>query len=86
MAKPDILVPDHVVIRQMERVHGIDIEAIRSGIRKRVREDMNAGAHCSLVDGVTYVLDPVARVVKTVLTKGHRARKTPRDFREDGEQ
>lgn len=85
MGRPNICVPDHAVIRQLERVHGIDIEGIRTSIRQLVRGDMDAGCTVSIIGEFTYVLDPEARVVKTVINRSHRRRRSPRDFREGGE-
>jgi len=85
MRRPNISVPDHAVIRQLERVHGIDIEEIRTCIRSLVRADMDAGCTASIIGEFTYVLDPKELVVKTVINRSHRKRRSPRDFREAGE-
>lgn len=86
MGRPsNINVPDHVVVRYLERVLGIDVDAVRDAVRTAVRPDMDAGAHRCVVGDATYVIDPQERVVTTVVVRTHRIRRTPRDFRKDEE-
>jgi len=57
MKKPMHPITDHAVLRFLERVYGVDIEAIRRGIGRRVDEAVEQGAsgvhHC----GFRYVID-----------------------------
>jgi hypothetical protein len=50
-------VPDHAVIRYLERARGIDMEAIRDHIRGLVRWGVAAGGDAVVVEGVKFVLD-----------------------------
>lgn len=77
-----ISVPDHALLRYMEKVEGRDLGALRNEIRDRVRRGMEAGARHVVVDGFTFVLNPAERVVVTVMSHGRTARRSPRDFRE----
>lgn len=52
----DIAVSDHVVLRYLERVAGLDIERLRRGIRRKTRHAVNAGARSVTIDGFTYVI------------------------------
>ncbi|HEY9212080.1 MAG TPA: hypothetical protein VIQ29_04405 [Ancylobacter sp.] len=49
-------VTDHAVLRYLERAEGINIEAIRRLIEKKVARGVDAGAVGVLVDGVRFVL------------------------------
>jgi hypothetical protein len=70
-------VTDHAVLRWLERVQGVDIEAIRQRIWKTCEPAVKAGATCVRVDGVKYELAN-GKVVTVV--PGHAAPgKTSRD-------
>lgn len=49
-------VTDHAVLREIERVHGIDVEMIRKHIAKRVARAVAQGACGVLSDGVRYII------------------------------
>lgn len=61
-------VSDHAVVRYMERVLGLDVDAIRREILTPERADMiRFGAHVIKAPG--YILRVENRVVVTVLTR-----------------
>lgn len=81
----DIKVTDHAVVRFLERVHGIDMDAIRADISQHVARGMAAGAHQVRVGEATFVLNPAACTVVTVWVPDspwRNRRRRPRDFRE----
>lgn len=47
-------VTDHAVIRYLERVEGMDIEAVRRRIGRKVDRAVELGATGAVVDGVVY--------------------------------
>ncbi|MEW6125378.1 MAG: hypothetical protein AB1698_22450 [Pseudomonadota bacterium] len=49
-------VTDHAVLREIERVHGIDVEAVRRHIAHRVRHAVAAGAAGLLSEGHRYII------------------------------
>lgn len=51
-----LTVTDHAVLREIQRVHGLDVEGIRRAIARKVARGMEKGAVGVLVDGVRYVL------------------------------
>lgn len=58
--KPTHAIPaitDHAVVRYLERVKGIDIEATRSEIAEIVRRGVGLGAQSVILDGMRYRLD-----------------------------
>lgn len=56
MKKPVAHVTDHAVLRYLERVKGIDIEAVRAELGHVVDKAIEMGAGATIVDGVKYVL------------------------------
>ena len=57
MKKPMVHITDHAVIRYLERVRGVDIEAVRREIRAKVTLAQDyPGATGILVDGFRYAL------------------------------
>lgn len=73
MKKPIVLVSDHAVIRYMERVIGVDIEAVRDEIRHKVRLSVaHPTATGILVDGFRYVLADGAVVTIIDAYQPHR--------------
>ncbi len=50
------IVSDHCLLREMERVHGVDVEAIRHAIQDKTRQAHLAGAVGIIVDGYRYIL------------------------------
>lgn len=71
--KPIPSVPDHAVIRYLERAKGIDIEAIREHIRGLVRRGVEARGDAVVVEGVKFVLRD--NVVVTVMDRRWPAHK-----------
>lgn len=59
-----VRVSDHAIVRWLERVRGVDIEAFRAEIVATVQAAVDAGAKQISVGGVTYILD--GAVVTTV--------------------
>lgn len=49
-------VTDHAVIRYLERVHGIDIDAYRAEIAEKVAVGVKLRASGVVIDGYRYVL------------------------------
>jgi hypothetical protein len=62
--KPLAHVTDHAVLRYLERVKGIDIEAARQELGHVVDRAVELGAGAAIIDGVRYVLSD--RTVVTV--------------------
>ena len=57
MKKPILLITDHAVIRYLERVCGVDIEAVRREIRAKASLIQDyPGATGILVDGFRYAV------------------------------
>lgn len=71
--KPIPSVPDHAVIRYLERAKGVDIEAIREHIRGVVRRGVEAGGDAVVAEGVKFVLRD--NVVVTVMERRWPAQK-----------
>ncbi len=69
-------VTDHALIRWLERVHGIDMDAMRAEIAEAVHDALAAGATALTADGAHYVLNPQTRTVITVLTLEQRAHRS----------
>lgn len=76
-------VSDHAMLRYLERVIGIDVDAHRSEVERRVATAVEMGA-CALVSGgMRYALDDFRVVTVRPATSEPRF---PRErFREDGE-
>lgn len=53
---PPPVVSDHAVLRYLERVSGVDVEAIRHAIGVQVALGAALGASGVSVDGLTYVI------------------------------
>lgn len=56
MKKPVAYVTDHAVLRHLERVEGIDIEAVRLELGHKVDAAIEAGATATVSNGIRYVL------------------------------
>lgn len=69
MSKPASLpsVPDHAVIRYLERAKGVDIDAVRRHIASLVQRGVKANGDAVVVEGVKFVLR--GNVVVTVLDR-----------------
>ncbi len=61
-------VTDHAVLRYLERVQGVDVEAIRMQIRQIVKKGAELGASAVTAEGVRFVLRNNS--VTTVLHRG----------------
>lgn len=70
-------VPDHAVVRYLERAKGVDIEAIRQHIAGLVRRGVAAGGDAVVIEGVKFVLRE--NVVVTVLDRRWRSPKRDDD-------
>lgn len=57
MKKPQAHVTDHAVLRYLERVKGLDIEAARLELGHLVDHAIEVGAGAAVIDGIRYVLD-----------------------------
>lgn len=59
--RPRVHVTDHALVRFLERVGGVDVEALRTAIGKSLDEAARLGAAAAVIDGFRYVLreDPV---------------------------
>lgn len=66
-------VPDHAVLRYLERKHGVDIEAIRQHIRALVTRGVDKKGDAVVIEGVKFVLR--GNVVVTVLDRRWPAQK-----------
>lgn len=69
----EIFVSDHAVLRYVQRVLGIDTEAIRAEIRLAVENGVELGASGVRKGNTTYKL--TGQTVVTVLEKGSTLRK-----------
>lgn len=67
--KPIAHVTDHAVLRHLERVQGIDVEAIRRELGFKVDAAIEAGAVATVSDGIRYVLIE-NRLISCVPVKG----------------
>ncbi|MGC9368688.1 MAG: hypothetical protein ACP5DX_04015 [Paracoccaceae bacterium] len=54
MKKPRHPVTDHAVVRYLERIEGMDIEALRRKIGRQVDRAVNMGACAVVIDGYQY--------------------------------
>jgi hypothetical protein len=50
-------ITDHAVVRYLERVKGVDIEATRAEIAAIVRRGVDLGAQSVILDGMRYRLE-----------------------------
>ncbi|WWT39844.1 hypothetical protein [Microcystis phage Mwe-JY25] len=72
-ARPIEIVSDHALVRWLERVHGVDIEAFRAILRDEVRPLSEAGVRIQHLPDRSYVFGRDG-VLVTVLTDGERGR------------
>lgn len=81
-------VTDHAVLRYLERVKGIDIDAVRNELGQVVDTAVRMGAGAAVVDGIKYVLNErtivTCTAVKEAPLRGRAMRRRPR--REDVEE
>lgn len=89
MKKPLAYVTDHALLRHLERVQGIDIEAIRLELGHLVDKAIEAGAKATVSEGMRYVLIEDRLVscvpVKSIPLRG-RARRRRRDREDEGDE
>ena len=89
MKKPLAHVTDHAVLRYLERVKGLDIDAIRLELGHVVDRAIELGAGAAVVDGVKYVLNEKTVVtcteVKSIPLRGRANRRRERDAGRDWE-
>ena len=89
MKKPLAYVTDHALLRHLERVQGIDVEAIRLELGHLVDKAIEAGAKATVSEGMRYVLIEDRLVscvpVKSIPLRG-RARRRRRDRETDGDE
>ena len=71
-------VTDHAVVRFLQRVKGVDIEAIRVEIAQTCASAVKAGASCVRAHGVKFEIDPKTRTVVTVAPGCQGASRTHR--------
>jgi hypothetical protein len=57
MKRKPVLITDHAVVRFLERVAGLDIEALRDALADRTWPAVQAGAATLVVGGHRYCLD-----------------------------
>ncbi|MDT8856450.1 hypothetical protein RNZ50_15760 [Paracoccaceae bacterium Fryx2] len=69
MKRPPVPVTDHAVIRYLERVVGIDVEALRDEIRAKVEPGVRLGACGVRSGGFNYRI--IDGVVVTIVLAGH---------------
>ena len=67
-ARARAAVSDHAVLRYLERVHGVDVDAIRLAVHAICADGIERGASAVRVDGRAYVIR--LGVVVTVYPKG----------------
>ncbi|TDE40947.1 hypothetical protein [Antarcticimicrobium sediminis] len=76
MKKPRHHITDHAVVRYLERVKGVDIDALRSQIGRKVDLAIEMGANGAVSGGFVYRIE-AGRVV-TVVQHSQPERKTGR--------
>lgn len=76
MKKPIAHITDHAVLRYVERQLGIDVEALRTEIGRKVDAAVEAGACGVIVGGVEYRIEGIS--VVTVLKPGKPDRRIGR--------
>lgn len=83
MKKPLAYVTDHAVLRYLERVRGVDVEAVRCELGQKVGGALEAGASATIVNGFRYVLVEGALVscvpVKSTPPHGRANRRRARE-------
>lgn len=82
MKKPVAHVTDHAVLRYLQRVKGIDVDAARLELGHVVDRAIEAGAGATVIDGIRYVLDEITVItctpVKIVPLRGRSDRRRAR--------
>jgi hypothetical protein len=89
MKKPLAHVTDHAVLRHLERVLGVDVEAIRRELGHKVDAAVEAGAVATVSEGIRYILIEDRLVscvpVKSTPVRGRAMRRRRVRDEEDGE-
>lgn len=89
MKKPLAYVTDHALLRHLERVQGIDVEAIRLELGHLVDKAIEAGAKATVSEGMRYVLIEDRLVscvpVKSIPLRG-RARRRRKCHGDEGDE
>lgn len=62
----DLRVTDHAVLRYIERVQGLDVEAVRQHIARLCALPAAAGAMCVRAEGVKFEISKSGAVVSVV--------------------
>ena len=57
MSKTSIIVTDHAVLRWLERVEGVDVNAVRRQISRTVNRSYQEGANRVNSNGVAYCIE-----------------------------
>ena len=88
MKKPIAHVTDHAVLRHLERVRGIDVEAVRRELGFKVDAAIEAGATAAVSDGIRYVLveDRLVSCVQVKSVNLRDGRKRRRRAREEEDE
>lgn len=88
MKKPLAYVTDHAVLRHLQRVQGIDVEAVRRELGFKVDAAIEAGAAATVSNGIRYVLVENRLVSCTPVksTPMRDGRKRRRRVREEDEE
>jgi hypothetical protein len=86
--KPVAYVTDHAVLRHLERVQGIDIEAVRRELGLKVDAAIEAGAAATVSEGIRYVLveDRLVSCIPVKSIPQRDGRKRRRRIREEDEE
>ncbi len=89
MKRPAVVVTDHAILRHLERVQGIDIEAVRLELSQKVDAAVEAGAAATVSNGIRYVLvgeNLVSCVpVKSIPLRGRKMRRRARPSEDEVE-
>lgn len=76
MKHPRTRISDHAALRYLERVLGVDIEALRDELARRLDQAAAVGASGVIVDGFRYVLaDGVLVTVEPVKSEAPKPRR-----------
>jgi hypothetical protein len=85
--EPRAIVTDHAVLRHIQRVQGIDVEAVRRELGFKVDAAIEAGAAATVSDGIRYVLVEDRLVsCKPVKSRPLRGRSRRRRMRQEDEE
>lgn len=90
MKKPLAYVTDHALLRHLERVKGIDVEAVRTELGHKVDAAIEAGARATIAEGIRYVLVEDRLIscvpVKSKPLRGRAIRRRVQDEDQDWER